>query len=108
MEPSPRIGSRLLLRSTNQLTPDNLRHNLGSMTLSIKSPRADELARELAGITGESITDAVITSLERRLEVERRRKRGRDLDDLVERFGDLPDPDDRTPDEILGYDENGI
>lgn len=50
----------------------------------------------------------MITSLERRLEVERRRKRGRDLDDLVERFGDLPDPDDRTPDEILGYDENGI
>ena len=38
------------------------------MVLSIKSERADQLARDLAALTGESITDAVVASLEARLE----------------------------------------
>ena len=33
------------------------------MTLSIKSERADRLARDLAELTGESITDAVIAAI---------------------------------------------
>ena len=37
------------------------------MALSIKSPEADRLARELAEITGESITDAVIAAMRERL-----------------------------------------
>ena len=36
--------------------------------LKIKNPRAHELAREIADRTGESLTDAVIHSLEERLE----------------------------------------
>jgi antitoxin VapB len=78
------------------------------MALSIKSDRADQLARELAALTGESITDTVITSLERRLAEERRRRRRRSVDDLVERFRELPVLDPRSADEILGYDENGL
>jgi antitoxin VapB len=79
------------------------------MALSIKSDRADQLARELAALTGESITDAIITSLERRLEEERRdRRRRRSTDDLVERFRRLPVLDNRSADEIIGYDENGL
>ena len=78
------------------------------MALSIKSERADRLARELAELTGESITDAVVGSLEARLQYERRRRRVRDLSDVVERFGRLPVLDDRDPDEILGYDEHGL
>lgn len=79
------------------------------MALSIKSERADRLARELASLTGESITDTVISSLERRLSEERRlRRRRRSIDDLVERFQKLPVSDARSADEIIGYDENGL
>lgn len=77
------------------------------MVLSIKSERADRLARELAKLTGESITDAVVASLETRLESERRR-RERDLSDIVDRFGCLPVFDKRDPDEIIGYDGHGL
>lgn len=78
------------------------------MALSIKNDRADQLARELAGLTGESITDAIITSLERRLADERRLRRRRSVDDLVDRFRRLPVLDPRSADEIIGYDENGL
>jgi antitoxin VapB len=78
------------------------------MALSIKSDRADSLARELAALTGESITDAVVASLEVRLELERRRRRSVGVDDIVERFARLPVLDTRTPDEILGYGDDGI
>ncbi len=78
------------------------------MALSIKSAKADQLARDLAELTGESITDAVVTSLELRLELERRARRKQDLSDIVERFGRLGVIDDRHPDEIIGYDEHGL
>lgn len=78
------------------------------MVLSIKSERADQLARDLSALTGESITDAVVASLEARLEVERRRRRAQGLGDIVERFRLLPEFDQRNPDEIIGYDEHGL
>lgn len=78
------------------------------MALSIKSERADRLARDLAELTGESITDAVIASLEARLDVERRRRRSLGLGDIVERFGRLPVLDERDPDDIIGFDEQGL
>ncbi|HSL60020.1 MAG TPA: type II toxin-antitoxin system VapB family antitoxin [Acidimicrobiales bacterium] len=78
------------------------------MALSIKSERADRLARDLAELTGESITEAVVASLEARLEVERRRRRAVGLGDIVERFSQLPVRDERSPDDIIGYDEHGL
>lgn len=78
------------------------------MALSIKSERADRLARELAELTGESITDTIVASLEARLAVERRRRQRPSLDDIVERFRELPLDDDRRADAILGYDEHGL
>ena len=78
------------------------------MALSIKSTRADQLARDLAALTGESITDAVVASLEARLEVERRRRRTHGLADIVERFGRLTVVGQRDPDDIIGYDEDGL
>jgi antitoxin VapB len=44
--------------------------------LNLKNPRAYSLASELADLTGESLTGAVIEALEQRLETERK-KRGR-------------------------------
>lgn len=79
------------------------------MALSIKNDRADQLARELSELTGESLTDAVVNSLERRLAEERRsRRRRRSIDDLVDRFNQLPVLDSRSADEIVGYDEHGL
>ena len=78
------------------------------MVLSIKSAAADQLARELAELTGESITEAVVESLRARLDAERRRQRDRSLDDIIERFQQLPRLDEREPDEVIGYDEHGL
>ena len=78
------------------------------MTLSIKSERADRLARDLAELTGESITDAVVASIEARLDLERRRRRSLGLRDIVERFARLPPLDERDSDDIIGYDEHGL
>jgi len=82
------------------------------MAFSIKDDRADRLARELAKATGESLTTAVTRALAERLERVRRRPRGRrladELDDIAKRCAALPVLDDRTPDEIVGYDQYGI
>jgi antitoxin VapB len=78
------------------------------MVLSIESKRADQLARDLAELTGESITEAVVASLEARLEVELRRRRAMELGDIVERFRRLPVLDERHADHIIGYDDQGL
>lgn len=76
------------------------------MALRIKSDRVDRLARELAALTGQSITEAVEESLEARLEAVRRRPAG--LDDVVDRFSVLPVLDERTDDAILGGGDDGL
>jgi antitoxin VapB len=81
------------------------------MALSIKNDEADRLARALAAETGESLTDAVLAALRERLERERHR-RGPDLVTRVGRLADelaqLPTLDDRTAEEIVGFDERGL
>jgi len=81
------------------------------MALNIKHSATEKLAREVAAQTGESLTEAVLHSLEERLE---RLKGRRSAPDLVEtlleisrRCGSLPDMDGRSADEILAYDEIG-
>ena len=83
---------------------------MAPMVLSIKSAEADDLARELASITGESITEAVTTALRERLDRQRRdRAHVAERLKAVSRAGRLlPRLDDRTEDEILGYDEHGL
>ena len=81
------------------------------MAFSIKNDDADSLARELAALTGESLTTAVTESLRERLERERRRSggdRAERIRQAVERFRQLPVLDDRPADEIIGYDEHGL
>lgn len=82
------------------------------MALSIKNPEADQLARELAELTGESLTDAVLRALRERLQ----RERGRaypiplreQLREIRERCSGYTVLDDRSDEEILGYDERGL
>jgi len=83
------------------------------MALSLKDPETDRLAREVAALTGESLTEAVRTSLRERLERERLRRGqpinlAEELMAIAKRISSLPDYDTRSADEILGYDENGL
>ena len=82
------------------------------MALSIKDRETDRLARELAAEAGESITQAVTTALKERLVRLHRKQRWRrladELDEIAKRCAALPVLDQRTPQEILGYDERGL
>lgn len=81
------------------------------MALSIKNDDADRLARELAGATGESLTDAVVIALQERLERVRRQP-GAGLADRLRRLaaeaGELPILDPRPADDVLGYGAHGL
>lgn len=83
------------------------------MALSLKDKKTDRLAREVASLTGETLTDAVCTALAERLERERLRRGQPDrLADRLAALGHecaaLPDFDTRSPDEIVGYDDTGM
>lgn len=82
------------------------------MALSVKDPEADRLAREVAARTGETLTQAVVVALRERLARLRgraRRRRLRDeLREIAQRCAQLPTLDDRSDEEILGYDERGL
>ena len=82
------------------------------MALSIEHPDADRLARELARVTGETLTDAVINALRERLRREKARSSKplllEELRAIRERCAALPVLDNRSPEEILDYNEIGL
>ena len=84
------------------------------MALSLKDPETDRLAREAARLTGASLTEAVRNALAERLERERlhrgmpRKRIAERLNEIALHCAALPDYDTRSPDEIIGYDENGM
>ncbi len=81
--------------------------------MNVRDPKIDELALKLSVQTGEEPTQAVIRALEERLErnnfrrPEDREARKAAIMEVVERFNQRPVLDDRTPDEIVGYNEQG-
>ena len=81
------------------------------MPISIKNPETEALARSLADLTGETITEAIKTSVSERYDRVTRARSGRsrieELDDIAMRYASLPDICDLSDDEILGYDEFG-
>jgi len=82
------------------------------MALSIKNQEAERLARLVAKKTGETLTSAIEQALRERLErLQRRQSAPAKIERLLEianRVAALPRLDNRTADEILGYDENGL
>ncbi|HEY0035906.1 MAG TPA: type II toxin-antitoxin system VapB family antitoxin [Longimicrobium sp.] len=82
------------------------------MAINLDHPEADRLARELAGLTGESINDAVMQAVRERLAAFRhhRIRKGTvpDVSDIQKFVASLPDRDTRSADDILGYDEFGL
>ena len=83
------------------------------MPISIKSPEADRLARQLAAATGETITVAVTIALRERLAREERKRESKrlllaDIMAIADHCASLPVLDTRTEGEIMGWDENGL
>jgi antitoxin VapB len=82
------------------------------MSLNIKDPETERLARMLAGQTGETITLAIRRALEERLRrVGSGAREAALLEDLAairQRWSALPVLDARNADEIIGYDESGL
>jgi antitoxin VapB len=81
------------------------------MALNIKDAETDSLARRLASAMGESVTVAVRNALREKLErLPKRvgRTRADELMAIGRRCAALKDVDPRTPEEILGYDADGL
>jgi len=82
------------------------------MALNIKDRQADRLARELAAETGESITTAVTVAVRERLDRVRgavpHEQRLQEIRRISEHVAALPILDERSAEEILGYDETGL
>ncbi|HWX45010.1 MAG TPA: type II toxin-antitoxin system VapB family antitoxin [Solirubrobacteraceae bacterium] len=82
------------------------------MSLNIKDAETDRLVRELADATGETFTGAVAVAVRERLDRVRRspgaRQLADELDAIALRCAALPPLDERSDDEILGYDEQGL
>ncbi|HOA88967.1 MAG TPA: type II toxin-antitoxin system VapB family antitoxin [Propioniciclava tarda] len=82
------------------------------MALNIKDETTDRLARQLAATTGESLTDAIRAAVTERLARENRRqsssKRASGLGRFIDRGRRRATVDHRSPDDILGYDADGL
>lgn len=85
-----------------------------AMTLQINHPEFEKLANALAAQTGETPTEAVLSSLRARLNLREAGKKedaeqlGHKIQAIAEHYKSLPVIDTRTDEEILGYGENGL
>lgn len=84
------------------------------MALNIKNAETERLARELARRRKQGITQVVTDALRTALERERRAPRRQSLEEfnrriqaIVDEVKRLPVLDDRSADEIIGYNEQG-
>ena len=83
------------------------------MALSIKDPEADRLARELAEVTGQSLTEAITMAIKEQLRIVRPDNRTRTqrlaaVMEIIDDFNAHLIGDHRSADEIIGYDERGL
>lgn len=85
------------------------------MALNIKNAETEKLARELARRRKQGITEVLTDVLRREVERERRKPRrgsyeefSRRIEKIVERVKRMPVLDDRSPDEIIGYNDQGL
>jgi antitoxin VapB len=79
-----------------------------SRRLYIKNPIAHRLAEQISKRTGGTLSDAVISALEDKVQQTGRPIDRMKVEALCAKIQSLPVLDPRTPDEILGYDDLGI
>jgi antitoxin VapB len=79
--------------------------------ISIKNDQTELLARKLADLTGETLTEAIRAAVAERYDRLRRARSGRSLADelnaIAVRCAKRPLISQLSADEILGYDESG-
>jgi antitoxin VapB len=82
------------------------------MALHIQDPETDKLARELSAATGETITQAVNIALRDRISkvvpAPTEEEYIARITAITDRLAKLPVLDNRTADEIIGYNEHGL
>ena len=82
------------------------------MPLNIQDSETDALAKRLASLTGESLTQAVKQAVQERLaRVEKSQRAIRladELDHIALQCAALPRHDRRSAEQIIGYDERGL
>lgn len=82
------------------------------MPLSIKSQPVEDLARKIAALTGETLTEAIRSALSDRYDRLHRASGSRsiveELNTIGLRCASRPVVSQMTDDEILGYDSQGI
>ena len=82
------------------------------MPLNIKDSETHALAKRLASLTGESLTQAVKQAIEERLaQVEKSRRAvylADELDRIALHCAGLPRRDRRSAEQIIAYDERGL
>lgn len=87
------------------------------MAFHIRNSEAEDALRRLCELTGESLTEAVLKSVNLRLqsEMKAREDASRRKERLLEKYRQIrqriasqPVLDSRSPDEILGYGEDGL
>ncbi|HEY0307708.1 MAG TPA: type II toxin-antitoxin system VapB family antitoxin [Acidobacteriaceae bacterium] len=83
-----------------------------SMALHINNPEVERDIRDLAAETGETITQTIGIAV-RELKLKRRSRKpnpqlAEELMRIAKRIAAYPPKDNRTPDEIIGYDEIGL
>lgn len=77
-------------------------------TLYVKNPEAHRLAEQVSRRLGVTLTEAVISALEDKLQKAGGPLNRKAIDAVCGKLAALPVIDARTPDEILGYDAFGI
>ncbi len=87
-------------------------HDRYKVPISIKNTSTENLVRELATLTGASLTETIHDALEDRLNRLKRERRGRtmaqEIEEIAMRCSQRPVISSLTADAILGYDELGI
>ena len=82
------------------------------MPLNIKDTETHQLAKKLAGLTGESLTKAVKHAIQDKLTIVEQAKSANrvadQLDQIALHCANLPRQDNRTSEEIIGYDDDGL
>ena len=82
------------------------------MPISIKNSQTEMLARKLAELTGETLTEGIRAAVEERYDRLRRARSGRslgaELNAIALRCAKRPVVSPLSADEILGYDESGV
>ena len=79
------------------------------MALSIRNPKVERIARDLARRSGATMTEVIVEALEARLSsLDKNNIPLRAaLAEIAAECAALPDLDSRSAEEILGYGENG-